>query len=181
MVKLSVSMEIQRLTEANAEAIATWRYTGRYSTYDVREILTPSRGYWAVTSETELVGYCCFGPEGRPPGIDEEEGTLDVGYGIRPDLVGRGLGAAFVAAILDFGLAKFTPKRFRLLILGWNERSRRVAETLGFEQERMASSAERDFRVMVRPARWQRNELPAPNCSRSSWLATVDERWPKAT
>lgn len=138
-------MEIQALTKANAEAIATWRYPGRYSTYDVGQTVTPSRGYWAVTHETELVGYCCFGPEARVPEIDEEEGTLDVGYGMRPDLVGQGLGDAFVAEILDFGVREFSPQRLRLLILSWNERSRMVAEALGFEEESMVSSAERDF------------------------------------
>jgi [ribosomal protein S18]-alanine N-acetyltransferase len=146
-------MKIQALTRANAEAITTWRYAGRYSTYDVDETPTPERGYWAVTNETELVGYCCFGAEARVPGIEEEKGTLDVGYGMRPDLIGHGLGAAFVAAIPEFGIREFSPTRLRLLVLSWNDRSRRVAERLGFEEERMVPSAEGDFRVMVRTPR----------------------------
>ena len=93
-------MEVRPLSAADTKAIATWRYPGRYSTYDERELVTPQRGYWAVVHRDELVGRCCFGPEARVPGIDEEEGTLDVGYGMRPDLVGQGLGHAFVTAIL---------------------------------------------------------------------------------
>lgn len=78
------------MTKADAEAIAAWRYRGRYSTYDVGEIVTSARG--SVAHETELVGYCCFGPEARVPGIDEEEGTTEaLGFehdGIAPSAEG---------------------------------------------------------------------------------------------
>ena len=144
-------MDIRALTEADAEAIRGWRYPGRYSTYDVGDSISAVRGYWAVAHEAELVGYCCFGPEARVPGVDEEAGTLDVGYGLRPDLVGRGLGRAFVEAILDFAVDQFSPRRLRLLILSWNERSRKVAEALGFEDEGVVPSDEGDFLVMTRP------------------------------
>jgi RimJ/RimL family protein N-acetyltransferase len=144
-------MEVRPLSEADAEAIATWRYPGRYSTYDAGDSVTAQRGYWAVVHRDELVGRCCFGPEARVPGIDEQEGTVDVGYGMRPDLVGRGLGRAFVTAILDFAVDEFSPQRLRLLILDWNERSRRVAEELGFENDGTVRSVEGDFLVMLRP------------------------------
>jgi ribosomal-protein-alanine N-acetyltransferase len=148
----SRAVTIRPLTQADARAIATWRYPGRYSTYDVGE--TPVREpVWAVTRGEELVGYCCIGPGARVPGIDEEEGTIDVGYGMRPDLMGEGYGRAFVGAILEFVVGEFAPQRLRLLILSWNERSRNVAEALGFEHERTAPSVEGDFLVMTRPAR----------------------------
>jgi [ribosomal protein S18]-alanine N-acetyltransferase len=143
-------VEVRPLTRADAEAIAGWRYPDRYSTYDVKEILTPAGGHWAVFHDGELVGYCSFGAPARVPGVDEEAGTLDVGYGMRPDLVGHGLGREFVSAILAFALRRFAPRRLRLLILTWNERSRKVAEALGFKQERIAPSAEGDFLVLVR-------------------------------
>ncbi|SRR6266516_1717185 len=145
-------MEVRPLTSADAEAISTWRYRGRYSTYDIGEIVTPAQGYWAVTHEGELVGRCSFGAEARVPGVDEEEGTLDIGYGMRPDLVGQGMGRAFVTAILDFGVQEFSPQRLRVLVLNWNERSRKVADALGFETKETVSRAEGDFVVMTRPA-----------------------------
>ena len=144
-------MEIRPLTEAHGDAIATWRYPDRYSTYDVGEGATPADGYWAVVSEGELVGYCCFGLEARVPGIEEEGDTLDVGYGMRPDLLGKGFGRAFVAAIVDFAVDEFSPQRLRLLILTWNQRSRKVAEALGFQKTGIAGSGEGDFLVMMRP------------------------------
>jgi RimJ/RimL family protein N-acetyltransferase len=144
-------MEVQPLTRADAEAIAAWRYEGRYSTYDVREVVTPAGGYWAVVHEGKLVGYCSFGDTARVPGVDGEEGTLDIGYGMRPDLVGQGLGRAFVAAILAFGVRRFSPQWLRVLILSWNARSRKVAEALGFEETGRVPGAEGDFLVLVRP------------------------------
>ena len=145
-------LSVRRLTPADAEAIATWRYPGRESTYDELEPVTPERGYWAVTREGELVGKCCFGAPARVPPVEEEEGTLDVGYGLRPDLIGKGLGPAFVEAILDFACREFAPRRFRVLILDWNRRSQKVAAALGFREHEVVRSREGDFIVLTRPA-----------------------------
>jgi len=73
--------------------------------------------------------------------------------------MGQGHGRAFVGTILDV-VAKFAPQRLRPLILSWNERSRRVADALGFEHERTAPSVERDFLAMTRPAS-SRPSVPA--------------------
>jgi ribosomal-protein-alanine N-acetyltransferase len=143
-------MEIRMLTEEDSRAIARWRYPGRYATYDPDEPVTPERGSWAVEHEGELVGYCSFGHAARVPGVVEEEGILDVGYGMRPDLMGRGLGREFVGAILDHAARELPPQRFRLLILDWNERSRRVAAALGFREEGVVESIEGDFLVLTR-------------------------------
>jgi len=142
-------MQVRALTSEDAVAIAGWRYPGRDATYDVREVVSPERGYWAVVDGDDLVGYACFGAEARVPGVEEEAGVLDVGYGLRPDLVGQGLGRRFVGSILDFGAARFEPAHLRLLILDWNERSRKVAEALGFEEQRLVQSREGIFRVLV--------------------------------
>ena len=144
-------MQVRNLTPADAQDIAGWRYAGRESTYDIANLVTPEEGFHAVEHEGRLIGYCCFGPEARVPGVGEQEGTLDVGYGMRPELVGRGLGRTFVATILAFGVETFAPERLRLLILDWNERSRRVAESLGFRRERSATNDNGTFLVMVRP------------------------------
>jgi ribosomal-protein-alanine N-acetyltransferase len=145
-------MEVRPLTEAHGRDIATWRYPDRYATYDIDVVVTAADGYWAVVDEgAELVGYCCFGPEARVPGVDEEQGTLDIGYGLRPDLIGRGLGRGFVTAIVEFGIAMRSPQRVRLLILSWNRRSRAVAEALGFETSGTVGAGEKEFLVMLRP------------------------------
>jgi RimJ/RimL family protein N-acetyltransferase len=142
-------MDVRPLTSDDAVAIATWRYPGRYSTYDVREVVDSDRGFWAVSHGGELVGYCCFGAEARVPGAVEEDGTMDVGYGMRPDLVGHGMGRGFVEAVCDFAVS-FGPQRLRLLILVWNERSLSVARALGFESQGLINSTEGVFVVMTR-------------------------------
>jgi RimJ/RimL family protein N-acetyltransferase len=140
------------LTPGDGADIATWRYPGRDATYDIVEAPTSEEGYWAVDHDGELVGYCCVGREARVPGIEEREGTLDLGYGLRPELVGRGLGTSFVSAIVEFAVARFRPERLRLLILDWNVRSRRVAGSLGFAQESSVTNDHGTFLVMVRTA-----------------------------
>ena len=66
-------LAVRRLTPADAEAIASWRYPGRDSTYDEPVSVTPERGYWAVARGDELVGRCCFGAEARVRGVEQEE------------------------------------------------------------------------------------------------------------
>src|SRR4249919_209263 len=124
-------MNVRPLTPSAVQEMSSWRYPGRYATYNLGDVGS-LKGSWAVWEGEVLVGHCCFGAEARVPGVEAEDGTVDVGYGMRPDLVGQGLGPRFVSAILDFAVREFAPRRLRLLVLGWNERSRRVAERLGF-------------------------------------------------
>jgi RimJ/RimL family protein N-acetyltransferase len=142
-------MEVRQLTLADAMEIATWRYPGRYATYDVIEVITAERGFWAVDDEGQLVGYCCLGHEARVPGVVEEPGVLDVGYGMRPDLMGQGSGPGFIRSILGFASIEFSPRRFRLLILDWNARSRAAARSVGFEEDTSVVSNEGTFVVMT--------------------------------
>ena len=111
----ATELHFEPLTQADAEAIAEWRYPEPYSFYDwtadpddLRELLESARrgqAYWAVTDEAdELVGYFEFKPK--------EEGALEIGLGLRPDLTGRGMGASFLAAGLEFAQARFAPERF---------------------------------------------------------------------
>jgi ribosomal-protein-alanine N-acetyltransferase len=146
-------LEVRPLSAEDAAAIADWRYPGRYSTYDVDDPRVLEQDTWAVTDADELIGYCCFGAPARVPPAVEEAGTLDVGYGLAPELMGRGLGPAFVGVILDFALERFAPARLRLYVLEWNERSRKVAAIHGFEIESVLDNQEGRFFVMSRPAR----------------------------
>ena len=139
-------MKVRELTDADIRDITSWRYEARYATYDVTGGVSPGLGYFAVEHGGRLVGYCCFGAEARVPGVDEEPGTLDVGYGMRPELTGRGLGRSFVGSILAFGVKRFGPRQLRMLVLRWNERSRRTAERNGFA----VVASHGDFAVLQR-------------------------------
>jgi RimJ/RimL family protein N-acetyltransferase len=67
---------------------------------------------------------------------------------MRPDLVGKGRGREFVATIVAYAEATDPAARLRMSILGWNGRSRRVAEALGFRVVARAG----EFDVLVREA-----------------------------
>lgn len=147
-----------QLTQEEAEAIAEWHYPEPYSFYDwtadpddLRELLDPSlRGdaYWAARNETgELVGHYSFKPKGD---------DIEIGLGLRPDLTGRGLGASFLAAGLEFARERFAPERFTLAVATFNERAIKVYERAGFERDRVymhqTAGAEWAFLEMSRPA-----------------------------
>jgi len=139
----------RELTVDEAERPLGWRYSGPYATYDAEGPLRPEHGFFAVEDDAgSLVGYACVGAEARVPGVDEEAGTVDVGYGMRPDLTGQGHGREFVGAILAYVVARDPDARLRMSILRWNERSRRVAQAHGFG----IVGAAGEFDVLVREA-----------------------------
>ncbi|HJU36480.1 MAG TPA: GNAT family N-acetyltransferase [Gaiellaceae bacterium] len=140
-------MHARDLTVEQAERPLGWRYPEPYETYDAAGPLGRDLGYFAVEDDRgELVGYGCTGAEARVPGVEEEAGTVDVGYGMRPDLVGQGLGREFVGAVLARAAGADPSARLRMSILRWNARSRRVAEAHGFGVVGQAG----EFDVLVR-------------------------------
>ena len=135
------------LTPDEATRPLGWRYEGAYATYDVRGSLGSGRDFFAVEGENgELVGYGCTGAEARVSGVEAEERTVDVGYGMRPDLTGQGRGREFVGTVLEHVVEQHPEARLRMSILKWNGRSRRVAEGHGFRVIGRAG----DFDVLVR-------------------------------
>ena len=115
------------------------------------------RGYYAVRSGGELVGFFCFGPGGQLPSFDyAADGSLDIGLGLRPDLTGRGLGLEFVLAGLEFGRRHFAPAGFRLAVARFNERAIQVYERAGFQRVTVfthhTNGADYPFLLMIREA-----------------------------
>jgi len=136
---------IRCIEKAHARAIVTWRYEPPYALYNLSEdevdwLLDPANGYYSVVDGTEaLAGFCCFGLDARVVGGYYRAGppdVLDVGVGMRPDLTGQGHGSTFVTTVLAFGRERFLPAVFRVTIAAFNERSRRVFESLGFAETR---------------------------------------------
>jgi len=125
-------MRARELTVDEAERPLGWRYPGRYATYDAIGPLGSGRGFFAIEEDGDLVGFGCVGLEARVPGVEEEDGTVDVGYGMRPDLCGQGRGRSFVGAVLAHVVERHPDATLRMSILTWNGRSRRVAEGHGF-------------------------------------------------
>src|SRR5918992_3761145 len=133
------------MNEKEARAVAAWRYEAPYDFYDMandpeglEELLGPPerrRGYYAALSGGELVGFVCFGPGGQLPGFDyPDDGYVNVGLGLRPDLTGKGLGLGYVRAGLEFGQRRIDPSGFRHFVATFNERAISVYERAGFRR-----------------------------------------------
>jgi ribosomal-protein-alanine N-acetyltransferase len=154
----SATYRVRDLTDDDLAEIEGWRYDGPWSVYDSEGRLDPAFGYWAVEGEDgRLAGFGCLGEEARVPGLGDAEGTLDVGVGMRPDLVGRGSGVRFATAFLDFAAGQVAADRFRVVVKDWNSRSLRLVERLGFtptgtHQVRRDGSTEA-YLVLERPVR----------------------------
>lgn len=151
-------LEIAPLTRDHAVDICSWRYSAPYDCYDMThadpdELLRPELGFHAVLAGGRLVGFRSFGPDGRVPGWHYDDQALDTGGGLRPQLVGRGLGREAISAGLAFGRARFAPPAFRVTVATFNVRALRTVQALGFERVgRFEAAADaRSFEVLVRP------------------------------
>jgi ribosomal-protein-alanine N-acetyltransferase len=151
--------DFRPLTQADAEAISRWHYPEPFSFYDwaedpedLAELLDPvARGdaYFAVDDPAgDLVGYFSF--KGR------DEGTLQIGLGLRPERTGQGLGGSFLQAGLDFARARLQPAQFVLDVATFNRRAITVYERAGFMPVRVfmhsTNGGDWEFVEMRRPA-----------------------------
>ena len=155
------------VTEEQARELAGWRYEPPYDFNDfesdgLEELLDRDSPYYAATDPRRaLAGFCCFGPtaqvpKGHPAGACDDHQALDIGLGLRPDLTGQGLGAAFLDAVLAFACDTVAPVRFRVSVVTWNRRAILVYERAGFRSAGTFESAGVDgaheFLCMIRDA-----------------------------
>jgi RimJ/RimL family protein N-acetyltransferase len=144
-----------------AAAIARWRYEGPYALYDgdpdgFETLLQLEYRVHAARDERgELIGFCSFGKDARVAGYGYADDALDVGLGMRPDLVGRGLGIGFTRAVLDFARDEYSPSAFRVTIAGFNRRAQRLCLALGFQETSrvLRTGSEDEFVVLRREDR----------------------------
>ena len=160
------------INEAGAREVRTWRYAEPYAIYSLgsdpeeeglAELLERRSPYYAIHNEEgALVAYFCFGTAAQvwgneTPALYSEDGILDIGVGMRPDLTGKGLGRSLINAALDFARETFQPRHFRLVVLTFNKRAIRVYERAGFVRTRVFTQQNplygaRDFAEMRREA-----------------------------
>jgi GNAT superfamily N-acetyltransferase len=142
----------RKINKTDVDKVLRWRYEPPYDIYnlegpldaqDLAYFLDPQNAFQTITSnQGELLAFCSFGPDGQVPGGDYRQEALDIGLGVRPDLTGRGLGAHFVQAVLDYARDTFAPAMFRVTIAGFNRRAMRVWQKAGFQP---VSHFESDF------------------------------------
>jgi ribosomal-protein-alanine N-acetyltransferase len=120
-----VVIVLEPLTAADAAEVDAWRYEPPYDFYDGEEdpVLNPERFFVVRDS----VGVACFYY------FDDRGDTVEYGLGLRPDLTGRGRGAEFFRAGLEFAHDRFAGRRVVLNVAGFNARAIKVYERAGFQ------------------------------------------------
>jgi ribosomal-protein-alanine N-acetyltransferase len=162
----ALAFSVRPFTRADADAIASWRYSPPYDAYDVledpsweEEIFDEARwgaSYFAVddAGSGDLVGFYELVATGSDSDGDVE---VEIGLGLRPDLTGHGVGASFVDAAMAFARERWHPRTFALDVLPWNERAIRAYERAGFARGEVylrtfPDGNEVTFLRMTRPA-----------------------------
>ncbi len=144
-------IDVRRATAEDICEFITWRYEPPFDTYDVTDTAEEAVEYFssseanchALVDGGTLVGYATFGHDARVPGGDYDEEALDIGMGIRPDLIGKGRGADFIEAAVSHARSELGTDRLRVTISEANERALRAAQRAGFaEVGRFTSSRE---------------------------------------
>lgn len=157
------ALHVRRMRDDDASAVATWRYTGDWSVYNLaseHELVDELACYHSVFLDGELIGFFCIGDAARVLGLPEDAETIDVGVGMNPKLVGQGFGQSFGHAVLSYLEANYPNQRLRAVVQAWNARSLQLARRLGFEKagELPVTQGGRSvaYRVVLRPVRPER-------------------------
>jgi RimJ/RimL family protein N-acetyltransferase len=148
------------MDEPAARKIMHWQYNPPYDLYNLIEseetihyALDPELNYYVMRdSNGGLIGFCSFGEDGQVPGGDYSLNALDIGMGIRPDLIGQGQGKRFVNAVLNFAHHQFQTETFRVTIAAFNQPARKVWMKNGFKPSQVFVNQQtnREFIVMVK-------------------------------
>jgi RimJ/RimL family protein N-acetyltransferase len=152
-------VRIEDWSDAYAAQVEAWHYEPPYDFYD----LASDPADAATTRDPAMRHHyrAVVGDDGRLEAFwwldTKEDGVVEVGLGLRPDLTGRGLGEAIIRAELDYARAEWQPATFRLFVTVWNERAIRLYERLGFREVGRESRSfplhgENEFLKMERPA-----------------------------
>jgi RimJ/RimL family protein N-acetyltransferase len=128
---------VRPLTDEDREAIAEWHYPGELAIYDPGRSALDFRDPECValgSLDGALLGFGTLGSEARVPGADyiDDPSVLDIGLGLRPDLVGRGFGAHALSAVIADVRARLPISWVRATVACANPRGTALVQRLGF-------------------------------------------------
>ncbi len=133
---------IDKINLKDTKSILKWKYPNPYDLYNMNDseecIFELMQGtYYSVRQKDELIGFFCFGENAQIP-IKETMGLynddlLDIGLGLNPVLVDKGLGYTFLNAGLKFANNKFNQRTFRLTVAQFNKRAIKVYKKSSFK------------------------------------------------
>lgn len=122
-----------KMTQEEAQVIASWKYEGVYSFYDstadeedYQEFIDEHKrngDYYSIYNEGMLIGFVSFQ-------ITNDD--LELGLGLKPDFTGQGIGLAFVNATLDYIFSHYHVSSISLSVALFNQRAIKVYKKAGF-------------------------------------------------
>ncbi|OHV42793.1 GCN5 family acetyltransferase [Parafrankia soli] len=120
-------MRIEPADDAMFRERDAWRYDPPYDFYDSDglPVKNPELFFAVRDDDGALIGFYFFEPCGD---------ALFYGFGLRPDLTGRGLGEQFVLAGLEFARPIYGRRRVALDVAAFNERAICLYRRIGFTE-----------------------------------------------
>ena len=154
--------EVGEMGQLEAETIVNWSYPDLYKCYNmngdysaVAELLAGD--YYSVLEEGVLIGFYCYGRSAQIPimaskGHYDDEGYVDIGLGLHPDLCGVGNGSDFMKLGIDYGRQIKGAKAFRLSVAYFNHKAIKLYKNLGFEpiSDFLRASDQQRFIIMTK-------------------------------
>ncbi|PSR17741.1 hypothetical protein C8255_11050 [filamentous cyanobacterium CCP3] len=93
-------------------------------------LVDPKNDFWAILNrQGELEGFCSFGADGQASGGDYSAKALDIGIGIRSDLVGRGRGKQYAQAVAEQAMKKHRAQQLRVMIAAFTSGHKKCGQT----------------------------------------------------
>ena len=82
----------------------------------------------------QLIGFFCLGLDGQVPGWEYDKSYLDLGMGLAPELLGKGMGGICLQAIFEHLNASGVNLALRATVAAWNLRAIRLCSRVGFRE-----------------------------------------------
>ncbi len=133
-------ISLRAMTESYAKEICCWKYDGEYSVYNFSDWETCKAKGWSIADKDKLGReFCALTQEenGRVVlcgflRLTSEDGTINLGLGLRPDLCGRGLGAELMTIAINEYKRRFAGAGLELDVRTFNERAIKLYMKSGF-------------------------------------------------
>lgn len=143
--------------------MSQWRYPAPFDIYNgdpngdtavMRRHEPDGSGYYAIEARSgEFLGYVCFGPEACVQGQVARDDIVDLGAGLAPEVLSRGLMKELLPQVLDFAAQRFpAATTARAVVAAFNERSLRACRGAGFvDAAEILGPGDRPFIELERP------------------------------
>lgn len=129
---------LKKIKATDAKDLASWKYKAPLDFYNHSDspyfYLDPANNYSLLFKEKDILGFYCYGLECQIKGGNYKEEALDIGIGLNPKFIGKGLGKKFFQNVLNDIKAKKNPKKIRLSVANFNKAAIKIYESFGFKK-----------------------------------------------